>query len=258
MANRIDDLFRRKKEKVLSVYFTAGFPQLNDTATIIQSLQQAGCDMIEIGIPFSDPLADGPVIQHSSTMALQNSMNVKTLFSQLKGIRQNVHIPLILMGYMNPVLQYGFERFCKQAQSIGIDGLIIPDLPPEVFEKQYKFLFEANKLHNIILITPRTDEARVRYIEQAGSGFIYAVASSSTTGSVAKDKGAQLEYFSRIKNLHLKLPVMAGFGISNREQFLSVCNYMHGGIIGTSFIKHIEQHTDLETSIESFIQSILI
>jgi tryptophan synthase alpha chain len=258
MTNRIDELFARKKNKVLSVYFTAGFPALNDTVTIIQSLELAGCDMIEIGIPFSDPLADGPVIQHSSTIALQNGMNVKTLFSQLKNIRQSVHIPLILMGYMNPVLQYGFEKFCNEAHAIGIDGLIIPDLPPDVFEKQYRATFESKGLHNIMLITPRTEESRIRYMEQTGSGFIYAVASSSTTGSVVKDKAAQLDYFNRIQNLHLKLPVMAGFGISNREQFLSVCNYVQGGIIGTAFIKQLEQSSDLKAGIQSFIQSVLI
>ena len=257
MTNRIDELFARKKEKVLSVYFTAGFPTLNNTVTIIQSLEQAGCDMIEIGMPFSDPLADGPVIQHSSTIALQNGMNVPTLLNQLKDIRQSVQIPLILMGYLNPVLQYGFEKFCQDAKAIGIDGLILPDLPPDVFEKQYQNIFAQNNLHNIMLITPRTDEARIRYMAKTGGGFIYAVASSSTTGSAVKDKAAQLAYFNRIQTLHLKLPVMAGFGISNREQFLSVCQYVQGGIIGTAFIKHIAANQNLKTSIPSFIQSIL-
>jgi len=256
MHNRIDELFKIKKQKILSVYFTAGFPKLNDTVTIIQSLQDSGCDMVEIGMPFSDPLADGPVIQHSSTVALNNGMNIKTLLTHLKDIRQSVHIPLILMGYLNPVIQYGVEKFCKEASAIGIDGLIIPDMPPDVYTEQYQPLFEKYNLHHILLITPRTNDERIKEIEKTSNGFIYAVAASSTTGSAASDKTAQQAYFKRLQKMNLKLPVMIGFGISNREQFESVCSYANGGIMGSAFIKHLEQHSDLKKDIPLFIQSI--
>jgi tryptophan synthase alpha chain len=257
MTNRIDQLFTNKKGGILSVYFTAGFPQLEDTVTIIRSLQDAGCDMIEIGIPFSDPLADGPVIQHSGSIALSHGMNLKTLLSQLKDIRQTISIPLLLMGYLNPIMQYGFDDFCREAEAIGIDGLIIPDLPPDIYDKQYKTLFQKHNLHNIMLVTPRTEETRIREIAAAGGGFIYAVATSSTTGSSTPDTYAQSDYFKQLRDMQLQLPVMAGFGISDHDRFMQVCSYIPGGIIGSAFIKHIDKHRDLHTSIPSFIQSIL-
>ena len=257
MTNRIDQLFTTKQDKVLSVYFTAGFPLIDDTITTIRSLQDGGCDMIEIGIPFSDPLADGPVIQHSSSIALQNGMTLEKLLEQLADIRKTISIPLILMGYLNPIMQYGLEKFCREAEAIGIDGLIIPDLPPDVYEKEYQLMFKKHKLHHIMLVTPRTTEARIKEIERLGDGFLYAVATSSTTGSSAPDTQAQSSYFKRLQHMQLRLPVIAGFGISNKEQFEQVCQFVQGGIIGSAFIKYINKNRDLKTSIPSFIQSIL-
>lgn len=254
--NRIDTLFDKKKEGVLSVYFTAGFPKLEDTLPVLKALQQAGCDMVEVGMPFSDPLADGPVIQQSSTKALANGMTTEKLLHQLKDFRKEIHIPVLLMGYLNPVLQYGMEKFCKDISTIGIDGLILPDMPLEVCDKEFKPMFEKYNLHNILLITPRTTDERIREIEKSGSGFIYAVSSSATTGSAASNKEAQQKYFERLKTLKFNLPVMIGFGISNHEQFQFACRYANGGIIGTAFIRQLEQETDIQKGISSFIQSI--
>ncbi|MBL0309814.1 MAG: tryptophan synthase subunit alpha [Bacteroidetes bacterium] len=256
MSNRIDTLFEKKKEGILSVYFTAGYPNLEDTIPILQSLQNAGCDMVEIGMPFSDPLADGPVIQHSSTVALSNGMSIKKLLLQLKDFRKQIHLPVLLMGYMNPVVQYGIDKFCSDASAVGVDGLIIPDMPLDIYQDQYAALFKKYNLHQALLITPRTGEARIHEIEKSSGGFIYAVSSSSTTGSVSADKKKQQDYFERLKSLRLKKPVMIGFGIGNREQFQFACRYAQGGIIGTAFIKHIEQYPNLENSIPQFIQSI--
>jgi tryptophan synthase alpha chain len=257
MKNRIDTLFETKRNKILSVYFTAGYPRLNDTVEIMEALQSSGCNMIEIGIPFSDPLADGPVIQHSGNVALANGIHLKKLFEQLRDIRKQIHIPLILMGYMNPVMQYGVEKFCADAAAIGIDGLILPDLPPEVYEKQYQQLFLQHGLHNIMLVTPRTDETRIRYLEKLGGGFIYAIASSATTGSAMNDNSAQVSYFNKLNSMKLKLPLMAGFGIGNRQQFEFVCDHLSGGIIGSTFIKHFGNDTPVSTSIPKFIQSLI-
>ncbi len=255
--NRIGELFSDKKKNILSIYFTAGFPSLNDTVRIIQLLEKSGVDMIEIGIPFSDPLADGPVIQSSSAKALQNGMNLHVLMSQLKEIRNTVKIPLVLMGYLNPVLQYGIEQFCKDAEVSGIDGLIIPDLPLDIYENKYHELFNRHNLNNILLVTPRTDEARIKKIDSLSEGFIYAVSSSSTTGNL-KSGLLQLEnYFQRLNKMNLKNPLMIGFGISNHKQFLHACQFASGAIIGSAFIKHLEQHTDLEKSIPQFISAIL-
>ena len=257
MKNRIDILFENKNTNILSVYFTAGYPQLNDTVTIISALQNAGCDMIEIGIPFSDPLADGPVIQQSGNVALQNGMTLSKLFEQLSDIRKGIHIPLILMGYLNPIMQYGIEKFCANAATAGIDGIILPDMPPDVYEKQYQLLFKKYNLHHIMLVTPRTNEARIRYIEKLAGGFIYAVAASATTGSAGNDNSMQLEYFNRLKQMNLKLPVMAGFGISNQQQFKFVCSHLQGGIIGTAFIKQLDKNLPLTSGISQFIKSII-
>lgn len=257
MKNRIDILFENKKANILSVYFTAGYPRLNDTGTIIRALQDAGCDLIEIGIPFSDPLADGPVIQQSGNVALQNGMTLFKLFEQLNDIRKDIHIPLILMGYLNPVMQYGIEKFCVDAATTGIDGIILPDMPPDIYEKQYQLLFKKYNLHHIMLVTPRTNETRIRYIEKLAGGFIYAVASSATTGSANNDNSMQLDYFNRLKQMNLKLPVMAGFGIGNRQQFQFVCNHLQGGIIGSAFIKQLDKNPALESGITQFIKSII-
>lgn len=256
MSNRIDDLFKKKAGGILSVYFTAGYPKPEDTMTILESLQEAGCDMVEIGMPFSDPLADGPVIQHSSARALAQGMTLPLLLKQLAGLRERIHIPVLLMGYLNPVMQYGVENFCRDASRIGVDGLIIPDMPLDIYKLQYAGLFHQYGLHHALLVTPRTDEKRIREIESASGGFIYAVSSSSTTGDSKADRSSQQTYFERLKSMNLSLPVMIGFGIGNRKQFHFACGYANGGIIGTAFIRHLENNPDIKTSIPAFIKSI--
>ncbi|MBT8393944.1 MAG: tryptophan synthase subunit alpha, partial [Bacteroidia bacterium] len=227
--NRIQQKLQEDK-KLLSIYFTAGFPILNDTVTTIQNLEKSGVDMIEIGLPFSDPLADGPTIQASSTQALRNGMTTEILFSQLKDIRQTVNIPLIIMGYFNPLLQYGVEAFCKKCQEIGIDGLIIPDLPVDVYHDQYKSTFEKFGLINVLLITPQTSDERIRYIDSVSNGFIYMVSSASTTGAQSGFGEEQTHYFKRIAEMSLKNPQIVGFGISNYETFSQATQYAQGAI----------------------------
>jgi tryptophan synthase alpha chain len=257
MKNRINHLFKTKKENILSVYFTAGFPNLNDTVEIIQQLEKNGVDLIEIGMPFSDPTADGPTIQHTSEVALKNGMNVKLLFEQLRNIRKTVKIPLILMGYFNPVLQFGVEEFCKKCNEVGIDGTILPDLPLDEFEGQFKKYFTQNNLHNILLITPQTSEKRVRQIDEASSGFIYMVSSSSTTGAGKKVEDFQRDYFERIQQMNLKNPRLIGFGISDNATFTNACKYANGAIIGSAFVKSFDEKLTIEESISSFINRIL-
>ena len=256
MNNRINKLFQEKKERILSVYFTAGYPELNDTRAIIQELVKKGVDLIEIGMPFSDPVADGPVIQQSSLVSLNNGMSVRKLFEQLQDIRQSVNIPLILMGYLNPVLQYGVEAFCAKCREIGIDGLILPDLPLSVFEDDYKTIFEANNLHNIFLITPQTSDERIHQIDNLSSGFIYMVSSNATTGAKTSVSEFQREYFERINKLKLQNPKLIGFGISNAETFNNACQYASGAIIGSAFVKALEGSKTLEQKVIGFIQSI--
>jgi tryptophan synthase alpha chain len=258
MNNRINKLFQEKKERVLSVYFTAGYPELNDTKTIIQELVKNGVDLIEIGMPFSDPVADGPVIQQSSLVALNNGMSVKKLFEQLQDIRQSVDIPLILMGYLNPVLQYGIEAFCQKCKEIGIDGLILPDLPLSVYEDDFKAIFEANNLHNIFLITPQTSDERLKQIDEISTGFIYMVSSNATTGAKTSVSEFQKQYFERINSMNLKNPRVIGFGISNAETFDNACNYANGAIIGSAFVKALEGNESLAQKISGFINSIAI
>lgn len=252
--NRINQKLKEDK-KILSIYFTAGYPAINDTATIIKNLEKNGVDMIEIGLPFSDPLADGPTIQASSTAALKNGMTTEKLFEQLKDIRQTVSIPLIIMGYFNPMLQYGIENFCKICQEVGIDGLIIPDLPVDVYNEQYKAIFEAYGLINVFLITPQTSDERIRYIDSVSNGFIYMVSSASTTGAKVGFGNAQTEYFERIANMNLKNPQIVGFGISNNETFTQATKYAKGAIIGSAFVKHITNKGI--DSIETFVNTIL-
>ena len=216
--NRINQKLQEDK-KLLSIYFTAGYPNIDDTVSSIQNLEKNGVDMIEIGLPFSDPLADGPTIQASSTEALKNGMTSEVLFDQLKGIRKSVNIPLIIMGYFNPMLQYGVESFCKKCQEIGIDGLIIPDLPVDVYHDEYKSTFEKYGLINVFLITPQTSDDRIRYIDSISKGFIYMVSSASTTGAQSGFGQEQTSYFERIANMNLKNPQIVGFGISNNETF---------------------------------------
>lgn len=251
--NRINKKLQ-ENHKLLSIYFTAGYPQLNDTVRIINSLQNAGVDMIEIGMPFSDPLADGPTIQQSGSVALKNGMTSKILFAQLKNIRKEIDIPLILMGYLNPILQFGVDKFCKACAEVGIDGLIIPDLPIDVYQKNYQSIFEAYGLINIFLITPQTETERIKFIDKISNGFIYMVSSTGTTGSKNEFDKTQLDYFKRIADLNLKNPQIVGFGISNKQTFKQATNFSKGAIIGSAFINQITKN-GLE-SIDYFIKNI--
>lgn len=238
MTNRISQKLQEDK-KLLSIYFTAGYPSLNDTVSVIEGLEKSGVDMIEIGLPFSDPLADGPTIQESSTKALKNGMTTEVLFDQLKDIRKTVSIPLIIMGYFNPMLQYGVEAFCQKCQEIGIDGLIIPDLPVDVYNEEYKSIFEKHGLVNVFLITPQTSDERIRFIDSVSSGFIYMVSSASVTGAKSGFGDEQTQYFDRIAAMKLKNPQIVGFGISNNETFTAATEKAKGAIIGSAFIKHL-------------------
>ena len=251
--NRIDQKFRENK-KLLSIYFSAGFPNLGDTIPILKKLQTAGVDMVEIGLPFSDPLADGPTIQASSTQAIRNGMTTEKLFSQLEGIRKHITIPLVLMGYFNPMMQYGIEKFCSRCETIGIDGIIIPDLPVDVYHENYKALFDKHGLYNMFLITPQTSEARIKYIDKVSNGFIYMVSSASVTGAKSTFGNTQTEYFKRIATLKLKTPTVIGFGISNQETYKIACDQSRGAIIGSAFIQFLEKEG--EEKIGSFNKSI--
>ncbi len=255
--NRLDKAFEKKKEKNLAVYFSAGHPNLDDTATIIETLDNAGADIVEIGVPFSDPVADGPVIQQSSLQALKNGMSLKKLFSQLEGIRKKTDIPLVLMGYLNPVLQYGIETFCEQCNEIGIDGVILPDLPPELFNQKYKNVFDRYGVANILLVTPQTSNERIKQLDEWSSGFLYIVSSSSTTGTKSGLEKYQLEYFNRLEKLNLETPRLIGFGISDRKSFNEACNYGNGAIIGSAFIKALNQGGELTGNINTFISNII-
>ena len=254
--NRIDSIFKERKGKVLSIYFTAGYPHLDSTERIIQDLETAGADMIEIGMPFSDPLADGPVIQKSSEAALKNGMNIQLLFKQLENIRDSVRIPLILMGYLNPVQKYGVEEFCGKCSDIGIDGLILPDLPPEIYSDQYLQLFEKHNLYNILLISPQTDDERIRMIDNLSRGFVYLVSSYSTTGIRESFTDDQIAYFNRIKNMKLSNPGLIGFGISDRNSFMTACEVADGAIIGSAFVKMLGEKGEGTRNIEQFIRTI--
>lgn len=257
MKNRINQLFQDKKKNILSVYFTAGYPQLNDTVSIIEKLVENGVDLIEIGMPFSDPVADGPVIQNSSLVALKNGMSIEILFEQLRGIREKVQIPLILMGYLNPVLQFGLEPFCQKCAEVGIDGLILPDLPMNEYQENYREVFVRYNLHNILLITPQTSDKRLKQIDEASHGFIYMVSSSSTTGAKSNVSDFQNEYFERINNAKLTNPRLIGFGISNRETFENACKYAHGAIIGSAFVKALANEGSLDNKISTFVNQLV-
>ena len=252
--NRINQKLQEVK-KLLSIYFTAGYPNIDDTVSILQNLEKNGVDMIEIGLPFSDPLADGPTIQASSTQALKNGMTTEVLFNQLKDIRQSVNIPLIIMGYFNPMLQYGVEAFCAKCQEIGIDGLIIPDLPVDVYHEDYKATFDKYGLINVFLITPQTSDERIRYIDSISNGFIYMVSSASTTGAKTGFGDEQTNYFERIANMNLKNPQIVGFGISNKETFSQATKYAKGAIIGSAFVKHVTN--DGVDTLDGFVNRIL-
>ncbi len=237
--NRIQ-LALAQDHKLLSIYFTAGFPNLNDTVSILKQLEEAGVDIIELGLPFSDPLADGPTIQESSTQALRNGMTTDKLFEQLKDVRKHVSVPLIVMGYFNPMMQYGVERFCQKCQKVGIDGLIIPDLPVDVYHENYQELFQQYGLLNMFLITPQTNDERIRYIDNVSEGFIYMVSSAATTGVQNSFGDVQTEYFKRIGAMNLNAKLLVGFGISNAVTYQVATVHTKGAIIGSAFIKHLE------------------
>jgi tryptophan synthase alpha chain len=253
--SRISELFEKKSKEVLNMYCTAGYPRLDSTLEVMQALQDHGVDLIELGMPYSDPLADGPVIQASGTKALENGMTLATLFEQLKGLRPAIRVPVLLMGYMNPVLQYGFERFCADAAAVGVDGLILPDLPIYEFESEYGALIHKHGLDFVFLVTPETSDERVRKVDALSSGFLYAVSSSSTTG---KDKKLddQQTYFKRLNELGLKNPVLVGFGIRDRQTFLDACRHTNGVIIGTAYIKALDGGPDIDAATRTFIHSI--
>ncbi len=254
--NRIDKLFQAKKKNIVSIFFTAGYPETGSTTGIIRDLAGAGVDLIEIGIPFSDPLADGPVIQKCSATALRNGMSLKLLFEQLAGIRSEVNIPLILMGYINPVLKFGMENFCRKCAEIEIDGVILPDLPPEIYIDLYSRMFEKYNLHNILLISPRSDPERIRMIDGISKGFIYVVSSSSTTGIRNGVTGARKSYFRRIKEMHLAKPQLIGFGISDSKSFYEACSMSSGAIIGSAFVKTLGENGAGADTIKKFIGEI--
>jgi len=252
--NRIDKLFQNKHSRILSVFFTAGFPQLNDTVPIIKLLEKNGADLVEIGMPFSDPTADGPDIQYSNDIALKNGMSLELLFSQLENIREHVSIPLILMGYFNPVMQFGVKRFCQKCRETGIDGVILPDLPPWEFNRQYRESFEKCEVHNILLITPQTSDERIRETDTDTGGFIYMVSTSSTTGTGKKVSDFNSAYFERVSHLKLQHPALIGFGISDRATFENACRYATGAIIGSAFIRALQQKGELEEKVGKFVK----
>lgn len=254
--NRIQKLFSTKQKNILNVYCTAGFPKLESTVEVLAALQNSGADMVEIGMPYSDPLADGPVIQQSSATALQNGMTIEILFAQLKDCRKDFHLPLILMGYLNPVMQFEIEKFCKQAKEVGVDGIILPDVPIYEFENEFRKYFEENDLKFIFLITPETSEERIKKIDDLSNGFIYAVSSSSTTGN-NKAIDQQENYFSRLQKMNLKNPVLVGFGIKDKDTFQAACKYTNGAIIGSAYINILQNASDIENATKQFFDSIL-
>lgn len=254
--NRIDKLFEEKKNNILSVYFTAGYPELEDTVKVIQALEKNGVNMLEIGVPFSDPMADGPVIQASGTQSLRNGMSVKTLFSQLADVRQSVSIPLVMMGYLNPIIQFGFENYCREAARCGVDGFIIPDLPFAEYMESYKPIAEKYGVHIIMLITPETSEERIRMIDQHTSGFIYMVSSASVTGAKNRFSDENLAYFRRVNAMQLKNPRLIGFGISNKETFDAACREASGAIIGSKFISLLGSEESIDDAAKKLIAAI--
>jgi tryptophan synthase alpha chain len=254
--NRVDRLFQAKPSGILSVYATAGYPSLNDTVPLLEALQAHGADMVEVGIPFSDPLADGPVIQESSQVALRNGMNLNLLFNQLEKIRTTIRLPLILMGYFNPIFRMGVEPFLDRCLHCGIDGVIIPDLPPDEYEEQYRTMFTDRNIHHILLVTPHTSEERIRKIARLSGGFLYMVADAATTGARDTIGTHQVEYFDRIHGMKLPVPGLIGFGISNRETFETACSHARGAIIGSAFIEAIGKEGPLEMKVKQFLELI--
>jgi tryptophan synthase alpha chain len=256
MENRITKLFEAKNKNILSVFYTAGFPTMHDTASIAVQLELAGVDMIEIGIPFSDPIADGPTIQESNKIALGQGMNVSLLLKQVTELRPQIKMPIVLMGYLNPVMQYGVEKFCTDAAAAGVDGLILPDLPIDEYVKHYKQLTDSLNLSVSFLISPTTSEARIKKIDSLSSGFIYAVSSSSTTGARTEFSNEQTAYFKKLQSLKLTHPFLIGFGISNHKTYAQACEYAAGAIVGSSFITCLKESKNLKEDIKQFVQSL--
>lgn len=254
--SRIELLFVDKKKKVLNVYCTAGYPQLKSTIEVMKALQENGADIIELGMPYSDPLADGPVIQQSSSIAIANGMTLEILFEQLKEFRKEIQLPVVLMGYMNPVLQYGFEQFCKDAAAVGVDGLILPDLPEYEFETEYGAIIKQYGLDFIFLVTPETSDERIQKLDSLSTGFLYAVSSSSTTGS-DKNMTDVDSYLQKLQSMHLKNPVLVGFGIKDKESFDKACAHANGAIIGSAYIKALEGTNDVAKTTKEFLNRVL-
>lgn len=254
--NRIDKLFKEKKNNILSVYFTAGYPELNDTVEVIETLERNGVELLEIGVPFSDPMADGPVIQSSGSQALKNGMSLKVLFGQLSDVRATVSIPLVLMSYLNPIVQFGFDNYCREAMRCGVDGLIIPDLPFAEYLESYKSVAEKYGLHMIMLITPETSEERIRMIDNNTSGFIYMVSSASVTGAKNTFSDVNLAYFRRVNEMGLKNPRLIGFGISNKDTFDAACRESSGAIIGSKFISLLGSENSIDDAAKKLLKSL--
>jgi tryptophan synthase alpha chain len=255
--NRIDELFRTRRENILSVFFTAGYPSTDSVTEIIRDLAKAGVDMIEIGMPFSDPIADGPVIQRSSEIALQKGMSIKLLFNQLADIRKTVSIPLLLMGYINPVLKFGVANFCNKCAETGIDGVILPDLPPDIYINQYSGIFEKKDIYNIFLITPQMDYRRIRTIDSVSRGFLYLVSSFSITGMKGNFTEEQLSYFRRVSKMNLKNPGLIGFGISDKATFRSACDMANGAILGSAFVRMLTETGGGFENIKDFVNDLI-
>lgn len=254
ISNRLNELLDSKK-KIFSVFYTAGFPRLNDTLPTCRALAEAGVNLVEIGVPFSDPVADGPIIQASSEVALKNGMSVKVLFEQLLELRPNIKIPVLLMGYINPILQFGIEKFCQHAAKVGVDGVILPDLPVEEFTEKYRPIFEQNNLHNIFLITPNTSEERIRKIDSLSTGFIYGVSSFGVTGRKISLNEERESYFRRLESLNLKSPIVVGFGISNAEAMSLATKYHRGGIVGSAFVSYVRDASDPIAATREFVKA---
>lgn len=256
MHTKIDTLFNTKKSSLLSVFFTAGYPELNDTIPILQHLQSAGVDLVEVGIPYSDPLADGPVIQQTGQQAIKNGMNLHLLLQQLKEAKESIQIPVLLMGYLNPVMQYGIEKFAEDCFHAGVSGVIIPDLPLDEYLLKYDSIFRKYQIANINLITPRTSEERIRYIDEHSNGFIYVVSSSSITGNSLSLQDATIRYFAMIRDMQLKNPCLIGFGIQDHESFQMASEYAQGAIIGSAFLRMLSSSKNMQVDIQKFIEQI--
>jgi tryptophan synthase alpha chain len=256
IMNRLEKLFTAKKKNILSIYFTAGYPGLNDTSSIITELVKADVDMIEIGMPFSDPVADGPVIQRSSEIALKNGMSLRLLFEQLTRIREKTDIPLILMGYINPVFKFGIEEFLVKCSETGIDGTIIPDLPVDEYLESYESMFKQYNIHNIFLITPQTPNERIAYLDSISKGFLYMVSTAAITGATNQFNESQISYFEILNNMNLRTPRLIGFGISDKKTYNQACQYSNGVIIGSAFIKSLDSKGHLAEKIAGFIKTI--